>query len=329
MLTGSFMRFLNKIKNKIQNTLFPNAARKKLFAENNALDFARSFPHDCMLADKARMDVYRRAIKKYVREGDSVMDLGCGTGVLSFLAAGQNARKVYALDHSEVILAAQKIAEDNKITGIEFVPKNSFQFSTDEKFDVIIHDQIGDLLFEENMLETLIDARERFLKKSGGRILPNKFELYIEPVKVKDEFHVPPLHEQKIDGIDFASAAALMTPKKIRDMWSDEIDFFFSAPSPIFRFDLETLECKDIPSVFTAEKNILRSGRLDGFLLYFKIIFDDEITLLTDFSQPWLSWTRQLLRCPSRDIAAGKTLRFSLTTPEFQCPPGWSWDYTL
>lgn len=318
--------FFRKVTYKVFRS---RAARKKMFAENNALDFARSFPHDCMLADKSRMSVYHKAIKKYVREGDTVMDLGCGTGILSFLCAAQKTRKIYALDHSGVILAAQKIAAENKISGIEFVPKNSFDFSSSEKFDVIIHDQIGDLLFEENMLETLIDARERFLKKSGGRILPNKFELYIEPVKVKDAFHVPFLHDQKIEGIDFSSAAAHLTPKKIRDMWSDEIDFFFSAPSPVFCFDLETLERKDIPRVFTARKNILRSGRLDGFLLYFKIIFDDEITLLTDFSQPWLSWTRQLLRCPSREISAGKTLSFSLTAPEFQCPPGWSWDYTV
>ncbi|MFQ5690254.1 MAG: hypothetical protein ACE5HQ_08280 [Gemmatimonadota bacterium] len=45
--------------------------------------------HEKLLADEVRISAYCRAIEKYVDEGDVVIDLGTGTGVLAFMAAEQ------------------------------------------------------------------------------------------------------------------------------------------------------------------------------------------------------------------------------------------------
>ena len=42
--------------------------------------------HLNMLLDAARIDSYQRAIEASVQPGDVVVDIGCGTGVLSFMA---------------------------------------------------------------------------------------------------------------------------------------------------------------------------------------------------------------------------------------------------
>ena len=54
--------------------------------------------HLSMLRDTARMDAFRRAIDASVRPGDVVVDLGCGSGVLSFMACEAGARTVYAIE---------------------------------------------------------------------------------------------------------------------------------------------------------------------------------------------------------------------------------------
>lgn len=68
--------------------------------------------------------------------------------------------------------------------------------------DIIIHEQISFDLFSENMLPTLLDLRERVLKPHG-MILLGKFDLYIEPAKLKDDYCLPFIWEQEIYGIRF------------------------------------------------------------------------------------------------------------------------------
>ena len=68
-----------------------------------------------MLADDVRFDAYRRAVAKHIQPGDTVVDVGTGSGVLSFLAATRKPAKIYAIDHSNFIEVAKYIAQKNGI----------------------------------------------------------------------------------------------------------------------------------------------------------------------------------------------------------------------
>jgi type I protein arginine methyltransferase len=120
--------------------------------------------HEKMLADKVRLEVYHRAMEAHVKEGDIVRDVGTGWGVLAFLASKRGAKKVYPIDHSEIIDIAKRLARHNALSNIEFLKLNSKDFTPPEKLDVIVQEQIGSCLFEENMVSTLVDLRDRVLK---------------------------------------------------------------------------------------------------------------------------------------------------------------------
>ena len=67
-----------------------------------------------MLADLHRMDAYERALRKLVRPGDVVLDLGCGTGILAMLAARRGAR-VHAVESMPVVHLAQQLVAHNRL----------------------------------------------------------------------------------------------------------------------------------------------------------------------------------------------------------------------
>ena len=46
------------------------------------------------------------------------MDVGCGSGILSLFAAKAGASKVYAIEASNVAIAARKLVEKNQLSHI-------------------------------------------------------------------------------------------------------------------------------------------------------------------------------------------------------------------
>lgn len=58
-----------------------------------------------MLKDTVRTDAYRDFIyeNKHIFKGRIVLDVGCGTGILSMFCARAGAAKVIAVDNSDII----------------------------------------------------------------------------------------------------------------------------------------------------------------------------------------------------------------------------------
>jgi protein arginine N-methyltransferase 1 len=287
-----------------------------LYERVNREQFASLEEQEKMLADGVRLDAYSRAIAKYVHPGATVLDVGTGTGVLSFLAARRDPRKVYALDHSRIIETARLIAEKNGIRNVEFVNSHSKSFDPPEKVDVIVHEQIGSALFNENMIETLVDLRERVLKP-GGRVLPARFALYMEPVKIEDEYRVPFVWDHAFQGVDYGCLREAMrtngrTPKVMRLIQKADVDFLLATPEPLFTCDLETMGTADLPREFRARRRVERDGRLDGFCLYFTAAFDDEISFGTLPDRRRTHWSTPLFRLDPRTVRAGDELELRM-----------------
>ena len=81
--------------------------------------------HEEMLKDSVRTRAYQRAIEDNPHdfEGKVVLDIGCGTGILSIFAARAGAKHVYAIENAEIALFAAEIIKKNgfedKITVIK------------------------------------------------------------------------------------------------------------------------------------------------------------------------------------------------------------------
>jgi protein arginine N-methyltransferase 1 len=289
--------------------------------------------HERMLADHVRVDAYHDAIEKHVGANDAVVDLGTGTGILAFFAAKKGARQVYAIDHGDIIEVARFLAAENNIDNVSFHKLHSTKFSPPEKISVIIHEQMGSELFNEYMIQNICDLRDRILAP-GGRILPAKFELYLEPITLKESYRTPFLWEMNIHGLNLSGLKGWIENNAVfrslsqssaqRRILPDEVEMMLCTPEPVFHFDLNTAASATFACKWHQERIVGTSGRLDGFCLYFRTIFDDEISIRNGPNDTRTSWNCHLIRTEGLELTAGETLIVDWDVPDICNVSTWS-----
>ena len=136
-----------------------------------------------MMSDQQRMAAFDEAIRRVVRAGDTVIDLGAGLGILSFLALRAGASHVFAIEKGDSIDLMKKVAEVNGLTEqITFIRENSKQVTLPNVADVLLSETLGSFGVDENTLEFTIDARRRLLR-ADGKLLPSRLRLFVTPVQ--------------------------------------------------------------------------------------------------------------------------------------------------
>jgi type I protein arginine methyltransferase len=305
--------------------------RKVIYDLNNSAEFGDLYEHEKMLADKVRLNGYSQGIARYIGPDDTVIDLGTGTGILSFLAARQNPRKIFAIDHSDFIEVARLVARKNNINNIEFIQENSRNFAPPEKIDVILHEQIGDDLFNENMVENLLDLKRRVLK-AGGRILPGRFEIFLEPVCLREDYRVPFLGVEDIMGIDFRFLKDdeyirkyQTVSYKHKPIEARAVKYFLCTPKPVYSFDLNEMEHEgEILKDIRARKQVITAGAMHGLCFYFRVVFAENLSFDTSPLSTSTHWGNKLFRLEERRYEQGELISFDLTMNNLEDINSWT-----
>ena len=300
--------------------------------DHNGRMFADFHEQERMLADPRRMAFYAAAIARHVQPGDRVVDLGTGTGILAALAARRGASVVYAVDHSAILGEARELALANGLERVQFVPLHSSAFTAEEPLDLIIHEQMGDCLFDEGMMASVTDLRDRLLRP-GGMILPSAFEFYCEPVKVRDERLVPFIWELNVLGYDYSclERSRPQNPGYYNLASSDRglVEHFLGEPEPALRLDLLTVDERAMPGSVTFTRRIVRPGRLDGFAVYFRARVDGDLELSSSPLDPHRAphWGFRILRTDRDHFEAGDEITVTLTVGAWSDPDSWRWTH--
>mmetsp|Transcript_102848 Transcript_102848/g.235900 ORF Transcript_102848/g.235900 Transcript_102848/m.235900 type:complete len:426 (-) Transcript_102848:45-1322(-) len=127
-----------------------------------------------------------------------------GPGVVSwpFFAAQAGAAKVFAVEASDSAGAIRAMIDGNpSFQGVVEVINKVLEDVTPEEVppnsvDVIVSEPFGQFLVYERGIDTMVTARDRFLKP-GGRVYPSKAHLCLSP------FHDPALHQETVEKADF------------------------------------------------------------------------------------------------------------------------------
>lgn len=123
-----------------------------------------------MLKDHVRMHAYHSSVMNNKEEfaGKVVLDVGAGSGILSMWAAQAGAAKVYAVEYTDMAKHARRLVEKNGLGHIVEVLQVSLEdLVLPTKVDIIISEWMGYFLIRESMMDTVIRARDRWLKPEG------------------------------------------------------------------------------------------------------------------------------------------------------------------
>lgn len=142
--------------------------------------------HEEMLKDEVRTISYRNAIyrNRHLFTNKVVLDVGCGTGILSMFAAKAGARLVIGVDMSGMLDYARKIVEENGFADRIVLLKGKMEEVQlpVPKVDIIISEWMGYFLLYESMLDTVLWARDKYLAE-GGLLFPDKATMYIAAIE--------------------------------------------------------------------------------------------------------------------------------------------------
>lgn len=230
--------------------------------------------HEEMLKDEVRTKSYRDAIIKnaHLFKGKVVLDVGCGTGILSMFAAQAGAKLVIGVDMSSIIHQAKKIVEANGFSDVITLIQGKMEevVLPVDKVDIIISEWMGYFLLYESMLDTVLYARDRYLVE-GGIIMPDKATMRI--CAIEDEEY----KEEKIEfwnnvyGFDMTCIRDLAVIEPLVDC-VNERSVCTTEPN-FFVIDILTVTKEELDFDKTFTLQAVRDDFAHAFVVYFDIFF--------------------------------------------------------
>mmetsp|Transcript_2034 Transcript_2034/g.4594 ORF Transcript_2034/g.4594 Transcript_2034/m.4594 type:complete len:369 (-) Transcript_2034:88-1194(-) len=248
-----------------------------------------------MLEDTVRMDSYRTAILGNAScfEDKVVLDVGSGSGILAIWAAQAGARKVYAVESTSMAKFARQLVEANGLADkVEVIQCLAEDLELPEQVDLIVSEWMGYMLLRESMFDSVIKARDRWLKP-GGALYPSHARLLMVPYKTP--IRAKKVHEYRNTMDEWSSFAKTMKERHgvcvdtLTQSFNEEHQLYFmrtaqytnahasqvmGPPIQLYEFNCATVRVEEL-SQLRVDFSSTRQGQavFDAFCGYFDVDF--------------------------------------------------------
>jgi type I protein arginine methyltransferase len=293
---------------------------------NYFCSYAYLYHQKQMLMDHVRMRAYYSAImaNRSLFEGKVILDVGTGSGVLAIWAAQAGAAKVFAVEYTDMAIHARKLVEKNGLSDIiEVVQSSVEELELPCKVDIIVSEWMGYILLRESMLDSVIRARDRWLKPEGA-MFPSFATMYLSAISFEDDRQVKQdeyqgsmnewqrfSHEMKdLYNVDVSSLSVPFEKEQAdyyiySSLWTElRMEHVIGEPVVIKRLDLNTCTLKDAECVPTTPYDITVPFpvTISGFASWFTVDFNgsvgspasQRVTLSTGPEVGYTHWGQQV-----------------------------------
>lgn len=293
--------------------------------------------HQLMLSDVPRMEFYKSALSEKNVKGKIIVDVGAGSGILSFFAAKAGAQHVFCIEGSSLNTLLPEIMKDNglgdKVSVLpttvesmieggvsEFIKKYAF-LNKFNGISVIVSEWMGFYLLHEGMLQSVLAARNFFKEVNEALgitspidMIPSSSEMYIAPIslgpfkkKYIDEWkNCGGFNLERLGGLAYEQ---LLESSPLIDILPKEC--LVHEGYPFWKADLLCITPDELDSIraettffFDTSENfkahLHRNGKvaIDGFVLWFTVSHG-SLTLNTSPCYPSTHWKQTVTLLPA------------------------------
>jgi len=290
-----------------------DAARGDRYAES----YSQFGIHEEMLKDEVRTRTSMHAIHKnrHLFKDKVVLDVGCGTGILSMFAVQAGASHVIAVDMSNIMNMTKQIIERNGFADrITLIYGKIEEVDLPvEKVDIILSEWMGYFLFYESMLNTVLFARDKWLQENG-LLFPDKATLYIAAIEDADYKREKIDYWNDVYGFDMSCIreVAMLEPLV------DNVDprAMVTPGVPVYTVDLTICTKEDLTFEANFQLKASRNDYVHAFVGYFDVGFTLGHTIIGFSTSPmsrYTHWKQTVFYLNSElTICKGEAIEFQL-----------------
>ncbi|XP_069158781.1 histone-arginine methyltransferase CARMER isoform X2 [Procambarus clarkii] len=259
-----------------------------------------------MMQDYIRTGTYQRAILSNMSDfrDKIVLDVGAGSGILSFFAAQAGARKVYAVEASSMAQHCEMLVRSNNLQDtIKVIAGKIEEIDLPDMVDMIISEPMGYMLYNERMLETYLHAK-KWLKPTG-RMFPSRGDLHVAPFNDESLYYEQLnkanfWYQNCFHGVDLCQLREQALNEYLRQPIVDTFDIGICLAKSIrYSLDFLVAQEKDLHHlVIPLEFHILKSCTMHGLAFWFDVAFlgsTQTVWLSTAPTEPLTHWYQ--VRC--------------------------------
>eukprot|EP00698_Gefionella_okellyi_P001466 TRINITY_DN11409_c1_g1_i2.p1 TRINITY_DN11409_c1_g1~~TRINITY_DN11409_c1_g1_i2.p1 ORF type:complete len:501 (+),score=111.49 TRINITY_DN11409_c1_g1_i2:44-1546(+) len=278
------------------------------FGSYDAIDI-----HETMLKDTVRTEAYRDAMYRnsaFFRD-KIVLDIGCGTGILSLFAAKAGAKKVFAIEATNMAeIARRNIARNGYSEVIQVLQGLSEDIELPvEKVDIIVSEWMGYFLIYEAMLDSVLRARDKWLAP-GGLVLPDRSQIFIAGTNVTSHDDSTAFWKD-VYGFDFSAVYESAGKRKKCEAVVETVPASGVCTSAAVILDIDIVTMQQSTQTFSSSSqlSVAKAGKITGFVTWFDCIFGrmaEAVVLPTGPATTTTHWEQTVFTLPAAlDVSEG------------------------
>ena len=282
--------------------------------------------HFDMLGDLKRNEGYNETIKRVVKNGDTVLDIGTGSGLLSMMSARAGANQVYTCETIEIIAdTAKNVIQDNGLAdqiSVYHAKSNKLKIGNEipEKVDVVVSEILDCGLLGEGVLPSIRHAKANLLKENG-KIIPASASVKGILIQSKHLKSTSPIKE--ISGFDLSSFGKFQTEQSYRrEMLNNTPYTALSNVTdiiPIDFYDLPKVASPENPNAHLLEFEITTTGNLHAIAFWFDLHFDNQLSLSSGPEGEMIHWGQAVYCFPEiKEVTKGDIIKIQAEQSEMK-----------
>ncbi|KAJ6256293.1 Apyrase [Drechslerella dactyloides] len=265
--------YLNRVESS--DVTYPQPPKKKDEDSHYFESYSGNDIHETMLKDTVRTESYRDFIydNKHIFQGKTVLDVGCGTGILSMFCARAGAAKVFAVDNSDIIDKARENVFENDLGNIITCIRGKVEEITlpVKKVDIIVSEWMGYCLLYEAMLDSVLYARDKYLAPDG-LMVPSECRLMVAAMHDSDYMNDNVYFWNNVYGFRMSAMKERVREDVVIAHLKPES--LASEPVAFLNLPLHTITAKELVFTKPFEVEIKENVEsLDAFVVYFDNYF--------------------------------------------------------